>query len=180
MKIIGIDPSINSTGICIKDENTVKYYLIVPNITKKLSKIDNEYLKIIKYDKHDTKELSYSEKESAKLNNIYNICNIISDIIDLYKPDNINIEGVAYSANGSVIDLTGLNYGIRLLAKNKNIPINIISPTSVKKFAVANGQASKEIILDAWKRLDNRLKNVNIKKDDLADAYFIASYDDHV
>ena len=54
----------------------------------------------------------------------------------------------------------------------------IVSPTSVKKFAVANGQAEKDIMIDAWKRLDKNISDVkDIKIDDLADAYFLAHYE---
>ena len=75
------------------------------------------------------------------------------------------------------MDLAGLNYCIRLLAKDRNINIEIVSPTSVKKFATGNGQAEKDIMIDAWKRLDKNISNVNdIKIDDLADSYFLASF----
>lgn len=177
MTIIGVDPSINSTGVCIKNDNNAKYYNIVSKMTKKMQQFESPYIKILRYNKSEIKDLDYTGKEIAKTNNIYNICQIIGSIMDIHKPDKLIMEGVSYSSNGSVVDLAGLNYCIRLLAKDRNINIEIVSPTSVKKFATGNGQAEKDIMIDAWKRLDKNISNVNdIKIDDLADSYFLASF----
>lgn len=177
MILMGIDPSINSTGVCICDNSETLYYNIVPKLTKKMFNNKNPYINFIKYEKYDTKGLTYSEKENIKTINIYNIGLQIETLIEKYDPDVINMEGVAYSSNGSVVDLAGLNYIIRALAKKHNKNINIVSPTSVKKFATGNGQAEKDIMIDAWKRLDKNINNINdLKIDDLADAYFIAHF----
>lgn len=177
MIVIGIDPSINSTGVCIKKDDEILYYIIPSKMTKKMKLFNNKYIKILPYDKHDVSGQDYINKEVTKTYNIYNICKVIEILIKKYKPDLINMEGVAYSSNGSVIDLAGLNYCIRMTSMKHNIPFQIISPTSVKKFAVANGQAPKEVIIDAWKKLDGNIKDIKyIKIDDLADAYFIANY----
>lgn len=179
MTIIGIDPSINSTGVCIKKGEKIKYYIIPSKMTKKMKEFDNKYIQILPYEKYDITGQEYVEKEFSKTNNIYNICLIIESLIKKHKPDMIIMEGVAYSSNGSVVDLAGLNYCIRMTSMKHNIPFKIVSPTSVKKFAVANGQATKDIIIDAWKKLDKNIRDIrDIKIDDLADAYFIANYQD--
>lgn len=178
MILMGIDPSINSTGVCVYKDLKNIYYNIVPKLTKKMIVNKNLYINFIKYEKYDTKDLTYSEKEDIKTTNIYNIGLQIEKLIEEYNPDIINMEGVAYSSNGSVVDLAGLNYIIRVLAKKHNKNINILSPTSVKKFATGNGQAEKNIMIDAWKRLDTNIDNINdLKIDDLADAYFIAHFE---
>lgn len=85
---------------------------------------------------------------------------------------------MAYNAAGAVADLSGLNYCVRMIAIKYNIDLEIISPTSVKQFAVGNGRAEKDVIIDAWKRVDNNINDIEkgIKIDDLADSYFIAHY----
>ena len=44
-----------------------------------------------------------------------------------------------------------------------------------KKIATGNGGADKDLMIDAWKRLDKSICDVDsIKIDDLADAFFLA------
>lgn len=181
---IGIDPSINSTGVCIWDDNkdTHKYYLISSKMTKKMQEFDNKYVKLISYEKRDVKQKDYSVKETLKFENLFDICTIIKDILKTYKNKDIhvNIEGISYGSTGSaaLVDLSFLNAIIRYQLKLLNIPFTIISPTSLKKFACANGQAEKDVMIDAWKRMDNNIKNISILKiDDLADSYFLAHYE---
>jgi Holliday junction resolvasome RuvABC endonuclease subunit len=107
----------------------------------------------------------------------------VVNIIDSLNVDNhtikVYMEGVSYGSIGSaaLIDLSFLNATIRMVLKMKEIEFVIVSPTSVKKFACANGQAEKDIMIDAWKRLDKNISDINtIKVDDLADAYFLSHY----
>lgn len=180
--IIGIDPSINCTGVCVWDEekNINIYYMICGKSTKKMRAFKNDYVNILDYNKINV-EGDYESKERIKTSNIYNICRILGDIINIYKPSRVVMEGVSYGSVGSaaLVDLAGLNFMIRYMLENKEVIYKIVPPTSVKKFAVANGQADKYIIIDAWKRLDRNIYNINdIKLDDLADSYFLAHYRD--
>ena len=191
---IGIDPSINCTGICIWDtkENTHSYYMIPSKMTKKMKEFNNRYVNIFPYEKTQTDSSDYSTKESVKFNNIYNICKNINNIIDWYEEPEydeygladyneieVYMEGVSYGSVGSaaLVDLAFLNASIRMLLRQRGIPFIIISPTSLKKFACANGQAEKDIMIDAWKRMDFNISNIkDVKVDDLADSYFLAHY----
>lgn len=177
MTIIGIDPSMNCTGVCVSIEDNNIYYMYPTKTTKKMKEFKHEYINIIPIDKEHA-GIEYSDKERDKTINIYNICTSIEDVIIKYKPDKILIEGMAYNATGTVADLGGLNYCLRMLAIKHDIPFIVISPTSVKKFAVGNGSAEKDVIIDAWKRIDTNIKDIEkgIKIDDLADSYFIAHY----
>ena len=178
---MGVDPSINSTGVCVNAGGEHKYYIISSKLTKKMKSFDNQYVKILNYDKADGKGLEYSEKEGCKFNNIYNICMMLEQVVKEHNPDMIVMEGVSYGSVGSaaLVDLSFLNSAIRMMLKMNNVEFKIVSPTSLKKFACANGQAEKDIIIDAWKRLDPNIKNINeIKIDDLADSYFLSHYID--
>lgn len=181
---IGIDPSINSTGICVVYNQYNYYYLIPSKMTKKMDQFKHPRVSILPYNKYNAKNEEYSKKEKFKTLNIYNICSIIKRIVELWKEKGDDIivymEGVSYGSVGSaaLVDLSGLNFAIRITLQELQIPFEIISPTSVKKFAVANGSAEKDIIIDAWKRLDPIISNIkDIKIDDLADSYFLAYYE---
>lgn len=179
--IIGIDPSINCTGICVWDTKYDKsiYYMIPSKVTKKVSGFAHKYINIKPYFKEDFKGLEYSDKETIKFNNIYKISQTVGDILDIHKPLHVFMEGVSYGSIGSaaLVDLCFLNACIRMELKKRDIQFTIVSPTSLKKFACSNGQVEKDVIIDAWRRLDKNINDVkDIKIDDLADSYFLAHY----
>ena len=133
------------------------------------------------YYKLDTKSGDYSDKENSKFSNICSICNRIYDIISSIDCDDIEVymEGVSYGSIGSaaLVDLCFLNSAIRMTLKKLGVKFTIVSPTSLKKFACSNGQADKNVMIDAWKRLDKNISNIyDIKIDDLADSYFLSCY----
>lgn len=176
---IGIDPSMNSTGVCIDVNGKYIYYIIVSDMTKKMTLFNHDRVHIINYFKETNKYDKYIDKERQKTSNIYKICACLENIIKQYNPDIIQMEGVSYGSTGSaaLVDLSGLNFAIRMMIYRLNKPLAVVAPTSVKKFAVANGQADKNIMINAWKKLDPEMENIkSIKIDDLADAFFISQY----
>lgn len=179
MIVIGIDPSINCTGVCVWNTDNVnyKYYMIPSKCTKKMRSFTHKYINIIPYDKGDIKGMEYANKEYIKTNNLYNITKIIENIIKKHNPDIIVMEGISYGSTGSaaLVDLSGLQFMLRYIFLSKNVKFKIVSPTTVKKEAIANGQADKSLIIDAWKKIDKHISEVSdIKIDDLADSFFIA------
>ena len=179
MVSIGVDPSINSTGICVSDGKKYTYYIITSKMTRKMEAFSHKYIHLVPYEKTETKDLEYTEKESVKTRNFANICEKVRSIIKKHKPDNIKMEGVSYGSTGSaaLVDLSGLNFMLRQLFLIEKVPFVIVSPSQNKKFAVANGSADKDIMIDAWKRMDSNISDVSdIKIDDLADSFFLACY----
>ena len=61
--IIGIDPSLNSTGICVKNDQKYKYYNITTKKTKKMEEFSSNYINLCFVDKPNMTNLPYSEKE---------------------------------------------------------------------------------------------------------------------
>ena len=186
-KVLGIDQSLNSTGICLhkiesvklgdKIENlhSYKYWIIASKMTKAMRDFKNPFVSIIGYDKKVGDD--YETKEIAKTLNIFSICSIIDNIIKKENPDCICMEGISYGSAGSasLVDLAGLNYCIRMFAMNRELGFKIVSPTSLKKQATGNGGAEKEEMIWAWKHCDENIKNINaVKIDDLADAFFLS------
>ena len=177
--VMGVDPSINSTGVCVKCADTYIYYIIASKTTKKMDTFKHKYINILKYHKQDTKDLEYSDKEITKADNYLGIIGHLQNIIDKHHPDKIVMEGISYGSvsGSSLVDLAGINFLIRSLCVKNNILYKIVSPTSLKKFVCANGQADKDVIIDSWKRMDLNIKDVkDIKIDDLADAFFLSNY----
>lgn len=188
-KILGVDQSINCTGVCLHiietdhsgdkphEYHSYQYWLIPANnkCTKKMLAFSNPWITIDPYKKMDGDD--YVSKEVAKTMNIYAICDIIESIIQTEKPDTLVMEGISYGSRGSaaLVDLAGLNYCIRMMAIRRGLGIVIVSPTSLKMRATGNGGAEKEEMIWAWKQCDTNIADVKeIKIDDLADAFFLS------
>lgn len=204
---VGIDPSINSTGVVIRcgDDDTmddVKFYIVKNNdheikkdgqeknpLTKaeQLAQISNKNFKFILYDKtYILKEESSYEKEMKKTLSFINIIKCIKDIIDKEREGRevyACIEGISYGSatrTSAIYDLAGLNYMIRqaLIEQCGVTKLLVAPPGHVKKFATGNGAADKTMMIAVFEGI---FPDLNIpKKDDIADAYFmslIAEYD---
>ena len=185
MKIMGIDPSINSTGICINiDNKKFKYYVISHqgNYTKKfLKELEENPPKdiIYKFYEKTKAEGDYATKEKFKTNNLIQIADTIYNIIKKEKPDVVYMEGISYGSGSSsaLADLAGLNFLMRYKVAEYfkgTSELNIISPKELKSKACANGNATKEEMIYLWLKCDKKMeKHKHLKVDDLADAYFL-------
>lgn len=165
---IGIDLSINSTGVCINDNGNYSYYIITSKRTRKLNKFVNDHINILFYDKRETDS-----------ENIREIGTLIQQIILselMFLPDLVIIEDVAMGARSrSIITLTLLNGYVRRILDEMEIKYITIPPTQWKKQMLGNGQADKELTVYHWKRLQPQYSDLEIKVDDIADSYFLSN-----
>ena len=90
----------------------------------------------------------------------------------------ISCEGLAFGMRGTTLQqLAGLQFMIVNGLREEGFEVNIIAPSSVKKFATGSGKAKKE---DMWEALPEKVKKMfeNIPKsqgrEDLVDAYWIS------
>lgn len=193
---VGIDPSINSTGITIaRYENNVeveiKFYIIKNGkLTKRESaandSIDNfEYIIYNKIDLTQFKDDNHVF-EYYKTKNMVEVVNTIYDLIlnEVKKYSaivNVVIEGISYGSSirtKSIFDLAGLNYMIRyklITGDIQHLNISIATPSNIKKYATGKGNANKESIMTIFKYIFPEMQNIP-KLDDIADSYFMAYF----
>ena len=193
---VGIDPSINSTGITIaRYENNVeveiKFYIIKNGkLTKRESaandSIDNfEYIIYNKIDLTQFKDDNHVF-EYYKTKNMVEVVNTIYDLIlnEVKKYSaivNVVIEGISYGSSirtKSVFDLAGLNYMIRyklITSDIQHLNLSIATPSNIKKYATGKGNANKESIMTIFKYIFPEMQNIP-KLDDIADSYFMAMF----
>lgn len=191
---VGIDPSINSTGVTIniwKDNSlfTEVFYIIKGNkLTKKEQNVaeDDDLNKVIysTYEKIDIKDAKDShELELIKTKNLLNIVNVISHIITVYSKHcdyiYVGMEGLSYGSSvrtRSIYELAGLNYLIRNELMTKHMcKLYILPPTEVKKFATGIGNCSKDAVINVFSSIFPNLLKIP-KIDDIADSWFICNY----
>ena len=193
---VGIDPSINSTGITIaRYENNVeveiKFYIIKNGkLTKRESaandSIDNfEYIIYNKIDltqfKDDNHVFEYYKTKNMVevVNTIYDL--ILNEVKKYASAVNVVIEGISYGSSirtKSVFDLAGLNYMImyKLITGDiQHLNLSIATPSNIKKYATGKGNANKESIMTIFKYIFPEMQNIP-KLDDIADSYFMAMF----
>lgn len=188
---IGIDPSINSTGLTILkyDNNQLvneNFFIIKPNkLTKKEEKISIRNFKYLLYNKIDVSEYKDDNHkgEYYKTLNMIEISELIYKTIckNTHKDDNIiiSMEGISYGSSirtKSIFDLAGLNYLIRnLIIKNGHMKLFICPPQEIKKFASGKGNSLKDILVNSFLILYPKYEIIS-KLDDLVDSYYMAKY----
>lgn len=193
---VGIDPSINSTGITIaRYENNVeveiKFYIIKNGkLTKRESaandSIDNfEYIIYNKIDltqfKDDNHVFEYYKTKNMVevVNTIYDL--ILNEVKKYTSIVNVVIEGISYGSSirtKSIFDLAGLNYMIRyklITSDIQHLNLSIATPSNIKKYATGKGNANKESIMTIFKYIFPEMQNIP-KLDDIADSYFMAMF----
>ncbi len=201
---IGLDPSINSTGVTIMfvDTSTLRglyeeFWIVKGNkLTKKetLAEKEVENFRYVIYEKNDNlKDLDEYRREEAKAINLSNVANTIRRELDLLidwfksKFDDIYIgdkylcmEGISYGSvhSSAVMDLAGLNYLIRdriLSMVSMYGNLYVCAPAQIKMFATGVGNAKKEQMVESFVNIIPGMKKIP-KNDDLADSYFMCRW----
>lgn len=196
MTIIGIDLSINNTGICVYKSATQRlkesfnYYIIGADsaYTKKnlefieyldtTPQFPDDYIEAKNVLHYQIYRKDKGKFEESKTTNIHQIVHRIELLIKKYKPDLIVLEGIGYGANSrSLADLAGLHHVVRYVTNIHDIEIVIIPPTELKKLFVGRGNATKDEMTEAFLHCDDRLSCLSgiLKLDDVADAYALVS-----
>lgn len=154
MLCMGIDQSFTSSGVVVKDTDSVLYHTVIR-----------------------------SDKEQDTITRAEFIADRIKMICENLQPDKIVIEGVAFMATGNVTrDLGGLQFIIisRLRKAIESHRIHIVAPTSLKKLATGTGRATKSDMYDALPKATKDEITVFYKKTkgrfDVVDAYWLATY----
>lgn len=186
---IGIDPSINSTGMTIRtDTGFCRFFIIKGDkLTKKEknAQLNNyEIFEYCLYQKENVKDTNNAhERELAKAHNLSTIAdtiyNIIEELLQQFRKtstvDSVTIcmEGISYGSihSAAVMDLAGLNYLIRDRLHHHTVvgTLLVTPPAEIKKFFTGNGVANKQLMVTAF---SGSFPDLLLPKiDDIADSY---------
>ena len=203
---VGIDPSMNSTGICVqKYDGDIKiseqFIILKPgdktkNKSKwlvKKEKIAEEQLFNFQYCFYPKENLdAYKElnhfHEYWKSWNMCSCAKTIQDIVKEWTKDNsehiyIVIEGISYGSvqrTKSIFDLAGLNYLVREKFINKYIGNNecifTIATPSEIKKFASGNGNCKKDVMVNLFKLSHPELEIVPKIDDISDAWFMSNY----
>lgn len=196
---IGIDQSINSTGVTVQCNGNENFYIIKgTKLTAKENKAHTSYnnFEYVLYNKEEIKDADNNHvAEIIKTMNLIRISRTIIGIISYYikQFDKCNVyvcmEGISYQSaqTKSIMDLAGLNYIIRYdlikyftgiqeaISRIKKYKIIVATPGEIKKFASGNGSAKKEIMIKLFETTHPNLYLIP-KIDDVADSFWMSEY----
>lgn len=174
---MGIDQSLNGTGIVIYNKNEDKV-LFSTTLSSEKTKLSDE-----------------KNGAPIELRLIY-IIDSIAEIIKKFNVQVVGIEGLAFNSSGSRSgksyssgnsnssrQLSGLFFGIMCLLYREGLKYFVIAPKSVKLVATGSGNASKEEMVAAIDSeiLEDLLSSNGFKSPtkaffDIADAYHLCMY----
>ena len=145
MRILGIDPSMTSTGIVLLKNGELQWAYVLRTSPTKMWHGE------------------YGELERLMW---------IVDHIPVNGIDYVAMEGVAMMSRNTtaLVQLSGLNYLIRKNLIDNSVGFKIIPPTVLKKFATGKGNAKKEEIIEVV----NKKYKKDIKDDNACDAFILA------
>ena len=156
MLCMGVDQSFNNTGIVVTDA--------VGNVVE------------------------FTTFKSSKAMDVYDrarqVAQFVIDKIKQHRVVQMNIEGLAFGIRGDATrDLAGLLFTIITSMRNAGItiPVVIVAPTSLKKFATGSGKSDKAAMIAVVPDLFMQaIKSAGYKKTtgmtDIVDAYFLSLY----
>lgn len=199
---VGIDPSINSSGVtCLAYDGSklIKefFFIVQPKkenksgavLTKKESEAEEKYIDkfaYILYDKLESDEDNHINEYNKTLN-FMNILNIIKEEVSKFIQRvgvgvyNLYVcqEGISYGSaqrTKSVFDLAGLNFLLRNMIITKLNPTEFIiaTPSEIKKKTSGNGNCNKEVMISLFQSLYPDF--ILPKIDDIADSFWMANY----
>mgnify|MGYP002575331492 FL=1 len=191
---IGIDPSINSTGMTIRtDTGFCRFFIIKGDkLTKKEknAQLNNyEIFEYCLYQKENVKDTNNAhERELAKAHNLSTIAdtiyNIIEELLHQFRKtstiDSVTIcmEGISYGSihSAAVMDLAGLNYLIRDRLHHHTVvgTLLVTPPAEVKRFYTGSGNANKQLMISTFK---GSFPDFDLPKiDDVCDSEGMAKY----
>lgn len=191
---IGIDPSINSTGMTIRtDTGFCRFFIIKGDkLTKKEKNAQSDNSEIFEYclyQKENVKDTNNAhERELAKAHNLSTIAdkiyNVIEEILQQFRKtstiDSVTIcmEGISYGSihSAAVMDLAGLNYLIRDRLHHHTVvgTLLVTPPAEVKRFYTGSGNANKLLMISTFK---GSFPDFDLPKlDDIADSDSMAKY----
>ena len=141
MIIVGIDPSINGSGV---------YKLILDD---KLDSIEYSYLSFTSVKKRSDKNVLHWTNKGFRNyldHNEFMYDNILEFISKDGEPDYISMEDYAFAASGKTFHIGEFVGGLKRELYKKDYKLRFYEPTTLKMFATSKGNADKVRMDDAY------------------------------
>lgn len=168
MIVLGIDPSITGTALCVLESiDNKKYNIIDYRLTtqvKKIHKLDTERIRL---------------RDKNHFHNIMGIVNQMIFLVNEYKPDRIGIEDYSFGSKGrSIFQLGEVSGCIKFVLSFNKKKFHTVNIGQWKKSIIEHGGANKSMIKEY---IDNNIRDnignfFTFYNDNLYDSLAISIY----
>lgn len=146
--ILGLDLSLRSPGICIRDESTQETHWTL--FAQRKHQTPGKYT----WGNHSL--FLHPLLPADKYQCIHTIVNTLDHVVQMYHPREAYIEGYAYGITGSgqsssQSTLCELGGCVRLLLHKAGVPFVEYAPQSIKRLFAGKGGATKEDMVGTWR-----------------------------
>lgn len=132
MKIVGIDPSLSSTAVCILDGQKEEFHCFMSaSKSTKWMKAMEVIARMHQVQYKTVKD--YSDSEVQKLRDYERVANGIVDSLGIGEDDRVIIEGYAQRASGQIVDLVMFSTFIRKRVLDLGARLTVVAPMTLKK-----------------------------------------------
>lgn len=173
--VIGIDYSYTCPAVCVHTETHASWYVHYKKTGKAYPSLPGVQWSV--------------SSVIGEIPRYLELAAWVVEIVRTHEPDVVVLEDYAFGANGRLTQLSE-NAGtlkVKLYETFPHVPLHIVAPTTMKKFATGRGTAKKE---DVWASFIHRhpekvtwttqchpkATRVTSPLSDIADAYFLAYY----
>ena len=141
---IGVDLSITSPGVsCLNPDGTIRWMKFFASKPKWEGWIDSKIMGI-PYPIYGSDQERFHKIGSS-------IISLIEEEISNGNSAEVALEGYSYGSTASRLFQIAENGGhFKYLMWSKNIPFEIVAPTTVKKLATGKGNSQKQLVYDAF------------------------------
>ena len=182
MRVLGVDYSIQSPGFCLHDSYSTTWWVKYFPKGKPFGDLSA-----------DVHLIPYPDVEGTE--RYIGLAAFGRSILDMGNVDMVVMEDYAFGANGRITQLAenGGTFKAMLHTYFKTIPLRVVAPSTLKKFATGNGRAQKEDVWTAFvaERPDaalwpkqlfpkSRTNKILSPLSDIADSYYLAKYGQHL
>lgn len=172
---LGIDYSVTCPALCLTDGTTHRWWVNYKLHGRPFTELPN---------------VAWSPSTTeGELPRFLELTEWVSRVVRETQPQHIILEDYAFSRAGRLTQL-GENGGIlkaELYRQHRSIPLHIVAPTSMKKFATGKGIATKEDVwaafikhephAESWAKICHpKSEKITSPVADIADSYFLAQY----
>lgn len=175
MVIAGIDYSLNGPAVCVFNGDVFSFNSCNIFFLTDTQKYANTFLSNI----HGESFVDYNN-ECERYDTISDwVLRICSGI------DQVALEGYAYNATGRVFNIAENTGILKYKLYNQRIPVEIVEPTHVKKFATGKGNADKETMVntfymdtgfDLQEIISPNKERITSPVTDVVDSFYICKY----
>ena len=176
IKVLGVDASLNKTGLVELTDGVMTNYWFMTNDKSIYKKIGAEHALFYGVDDKDV------DRQKAAILRLVAVERLFSTFLASHTYDFIGMEDYALGMSRGAHQLGELGGLFRMLLYKNGVPFRLHDPNTIKMFTTDNGSADKDLMKEAIKVAYNVVFNFDKLTDkqnadvseDLADAFAIA------